>query len=81
MALPLAGVNVLNRNKKSLALDRRHPRGKAIFKQLAAKAGIIAGNFRPGVIRTKAAWCTTNSARRRQAPRGTALRDAADAPC
>ena len=42
---------VLNRNKKSLALDMKHPRGKEIFNQLAAKADIITENFRPGVIR------------------------------
>ncbi len=42
---------VLNRNKKSLALDMKHPRGKEIFRQLAAKADIITENFRPGVIR------------------------------
>jgi len=42
---------VLNRNKKSLALDMKDPRGKDIFKQLAAKADIITENFRPGVIR------------------------------
>src|ERR1043165_1454896 len=42
---------VLNRNKKSLALDLKDPRGKAIFMKLAAKADIIAENFRPGVVK------------------------------
>lgn len=42
---------VLNRNKKSIALDMKNPRGKEIFMQLAAKADIIAENFRPGVIK------------------------------
>ena len=42
---------VLNRNKKSLALNMKEPRGKAIFMKLAAEADIIAENFRPGVVR------------------------------
>ncbi len=42
---------VLNRNKRSLALDMKDRRGKDIFNKLAAKADIITENFRPGVIR------------------------------
>ena len=42
---------VLNRNKKSVALDMKNPRGKEIFMKLAAKADIITENFRPGVIK------------------------------
>jgi crotonobetainyl-CoA:carnitine CoA-transferase CaiB-like acyl-CoA transferase len=42
---------VLNRNKKSLALDLKHPRGIEIALKLAARADIIAENFRPGVVR------------------------------
>ena len=42
---------VLNRNKKSIALDVKQPQGKAIFMQLAAKADIIVENYRPGVVR------------------------------
>jgi crotonobetainyl-CoA:carnitine CoA-transferase CaiB-like acyl-CoA transferase len=42
---------VLNRNKKSLALDLKHPRGKEIALELAARADIVAENFRPGVVR------------------------------
>jgi len=42
---------VLNRNKKSLALNLKDPRGKDIFLKLAAKADIITENFRPGVTR------------------------------
>ena len=41
---------VLNRNKKSLALDLKAPRGKEIFLRLAAKADVILENFRPGVV-------------------------------
>ena len=43
--------SVLNRNKKSLALDMKDPRGKEIFAKLAAKADIITENFRPGVVK------------------------------
>ncbi|MBM3374165.1 MAG: CoA transferase [Betaproteobacteria bacterium] len=42
---------VLNRNKRSLALNMKDPRGKAIFMKLAAKADIVTENFRPGVVR------------------------------
>jgi len=42
---------VLNRNKKSIALDMKNPRGKEIFMKLAAKADIITENFRPGVVK------------------------------
>ena len=42
---------VLNRNKKSLALDMKNPRGKEIVSKLAEKADIVLENFRPGVVR------------------------------
>jgi crotonobetainyl-CoA:carnitine CoA-transferase CaiB-like acyl-CoA transferase len=42
---------VLNRNKKSLALDLKNPRGKAIALELAARADIVVENFRPGVVK------------------------------
>ena len=42
---------VLNRNKKSLALNMKDPRGKEIFNRLAAQADIITENFRPGVVK------------------------------
>jgi crotonobetainyl-CoA:carnitine CoA-transferase CaiB-like acyl-CoA transferase len=42
---------VLNRNKKSIALNMKDPRGKDAFMKLAAKADIITENFRPGVTR------------------------------
>jgi crotonobetainyl-CoA:carnitine CoA-transferase CaiB-like acyl-CoA transferase len=42
---------VLNRNKKSLALDMKHPSGKDIAMKLAARADIVTENFRPGVVR------------------------------
>ena len=42
---------VLNRNKKSVALNIKEPRGREIFMKLAAEADIITENFRPGVVR------------------------------
>jgi crotonobetainyl-CoA:carnitine CoA-transferase CaiB-like acyl-CoA transferase len=42
---------VLNRNKKSLALNMKDARGKEIFMKLAAKADVITENFRPGVVK------------------------------
>jgi len=41
---------VLNRNKKSVALDLRAPRGKEVLMKLAAAADIVTENFRPGVV-------------------------------
>jgi crotonobetainyl-CoA:carnitine CoA-transferase CaiB-like acyl-CoA transferase len=42
---------VLNRNKRSIALDMKSPRGKAIFLELARGADIMLENYRPGVTR------------------------------
>ena len=42
---------VLNRNKKSLALNMKDARGKEIFLKLARDADIIIENYRPGVTR------------------------------
>jgi crotonobetainyl-CoA:carnitine CoA-transferase CaiB-like acyl-CoA transferase len=42
---------VLNRNKKSVSLNMKDPRGKEAFMKLAAKADIITENFRPGVTK------------------------------
>ena len=42
---------VLNRNKKSIGLNMKDPRGKEAFMKLAAKADIITENFRPGVTK------------------------------
>jgi len=39
----------LNRNKESIALDLKHPEGKAIALELAAQSDIVVENFRPGV--------------------------------
>ena len=42
---------VLNRNKKSLALDLKSAAGKEIIARLAAKSDIVLENFRPGVVK------------------------------
>jgi crotonobetainyl-CoA:carnitine CoA-transferase CaiB-like acyl-CoA transferase len=42
---------VLNRNKKSIALNMKDLRGKEVFMKLARQADIIAENFRPGVVK------------------------------
>jgi crotonobetainyl-CoA:carnitine CoA-transferase CaiB-like acyl-CoA transferase len=39
-----------NRNKRSLAVDLKHPDGLEIARKLCAKADVVAENFRPGVM-------------------------------
>jgi formyl-CoA transferase/CoA:oxalate CoA-transferase len=40
----------INRNKESLAIDFKHPRGRALALELATKADILLENFRPGAL-------------------------------
>ncbi len=42
--------SVQARNKKSITLNMKDPRGQAIAKQLALEADIIIENYRPGVL-------------------------------
>lgn len=42
--------NILNRNKKSVALDLKHPKGRELFLTLSQKADVIVEGFRPGVM-------------------------------
>jgi formyl-CoA transferase len=42
--------SVQSRNKKSLTLNLKHARGRAIARQLALEADIIIENYRPGVL-------------------------------
>src|SRR5262249_18602907 len=39
----------LHRNKRSMTLDLKHPRGVEIIKRIAAKADVVVENFRPDV--------------------------------
>src|SRR5262245_17974052 len=41
----------LHRNKRSLVLNLKDPRGLAILKKLAAKADVLVENYRPDVKR------------------------------
>jgi crotonobetainyl-CoA:carnitine CoA-transferase CaiB-like acyl-CoA transferase len=38
------------RNKRSLTLDLRHPRGAEIFRGLVARSDVVLENFRPGTL-------------------------------
>lgn len=42
--------NVIGRNKKSLTLDLRQPRGQSLLRDLAAEADVLIENFRPGTM-------------------------------
>lgn len=42
---------VLNRNKKSIAVDLKAPRGRDLILRLAARCDIVVENFRPGVVK------------------------------
>ena len=45
-----APFTLINRNKRSLALDLRHPRGREVFLRLARRADVVVENFRPGTL-------------------------------
>jgi formyl-CoA transferase/CoA:oxalate CoA-transferase len=40
----------LNRNKRSITLDLKHPEGKELFLRLAEGADVVLENFRPGTV-------------------------------
>ncbi len=41
----------INRNKESVTLDFKTPRGREILDQLVARADVLVENFRPGTLR------------------------------
>ena len=45
-----AFYRIVNRNKRSLALDLKHSAGRAAFLRLASKADVVVESFRPGVV-------------------------------
>jgi crotonobetainyl-CoA:carnitine CoA-transferase CaiB-like acyl-CoA transferase len=40
----------INRNKESVTLDFKNPKGRAVLDQLIARADVIVENFRPGAL-------------------------------
>jgi crotonobetainyl-CoA:carnitine CoA-transferase CaiB-like acyl-CoA transferase len=44
------GFMAYNRNKKSLALNLRHPQGQEVYRQLAVKSDVVLENLRPGAM-------------------------------
>jgi len=43
-------VHSVNRNKRSTAIDLRHPAGLAAFERLLANADVLVENYRDGVM-------------------------------
>ncbi|MCA1553415.1 MAG: CoA transferase, partial [Chloroflexi bacterium] len=46
-----AGFMTLNRNKHSVALNLKHPRGRELFLELVRSADVVVENYRPDTMR------------------------------
>ena len=58
--------STFNRNKRSLALDMKHPKGQEIAQKLVASADVLSENFKDGVMARWGTWsftCAVPSAR------------------
>ena len=44
------GFPVTNRNKRSITLDVRSPRGREVFLELVRRSDVVVENFRPGTL-------------------------------
>ncbi|MBI2876455.1 MAG: CoA transferase [Candidatus Tectomicrobia bacterium] len=45
-----AAFRFVNRNKRSIAINLKHPEGQKVLQQLAADADVLVEGFRPGVM-------------------------------
>jgi crotonobetainyl-CoA:carnitine CoA-transferase CaiB-like acyl-CoA transferase len=45
-----AAFDFVNRNKRSMAINLKHPQGQKLLHQLAAEADVVVEGFRPGVM-------------------------------
>ncbi|TAK35926.1 MAG: CoA transferase [Chloroflexota bacterium] len=52
----------LNRNKKGIVVDLKHPKGKEVFYDLVRVSDVVMDNFRPGVVERLAVDYETLSA-------------------
>ncbi len=44
------GMNGMHRNRRSIAVDLKHPEGVEVVQRLAARADVVVEGFRPGVM-------------------------------
>jgi crotonobetainyl-CoA:carnitine CoA-transferase CaiB-like acyl-CoA transferase len=49
-----AAFMMMNRNKRGIALDLKHPSGKAVLRRLLADADVLIENYRSDTMRSSA---------------------------